>query len=103
MGPTRADPRATTEGDDVTAPELALPLRDAIAIPEAVHDGDFVLQIHRAQERAAQTLADYVVTDAIADAFDEGLTMVESTLAGRSASPAKLCDTTRVTVPASAT
>lgn len=61
--------------------DLSLPLRDAIDIPESVHDDDFVLQIHRAQLAAQQTLDDYVVTDSIVEAFDKGLTMVGSTLA----------------------
>ncbi|GHH78641.1 hypothetical protein [Promicromonospora soli] len=64
---------------------LALPLRDAISIPEAVHDDDFVLRIHEAQEAAEQTLRDYVVTDSIARAFDSGLTLVGSTLKGGAA------------------
>ena len=64
--------------------DLSLPLRDAIDIPLAVHDDDFVLQIHRAQEAAAQTLADYVVTESIADSFEKGLTLVEATLSSGS-------------------
>ena len=64
--------------------DLSLPLRDAIDIPLAVHDDDFVLQIHRAQEAASQTLADYVVTESIAEAFDKGLTLVEATLSSGS-------------------
>lgn len=67
----------------MTPTALSLPLRDAIDIPVAVHDDDFVLQIHRAQAAAAKTLDEYVVTDAIAGAFDKGLTMVEATLATR--------------------
>lgn len=64
--------------------DLSLPLRDAIDIPLAVHDDDFVLQIHRAQEAASQTLADYVVTESIAESFEKGLTLVESTLSSGS-------------------
>lgn len=71
-----------TEGFAMT--DLSLPLRDAIDIPLAVHDDDFVLQIHRAQEAASQTLADYVVTQSIAEAFDKGLTLVEATLSSGS-------------------
>jgi len=67
----------------MTPTDLSLPLRDAIDIPLAVHDDDYVLQIHRAQEAAEKTLNDYVVTDAIADAFDKGLKMVEAALATR--------------------
>ena len=64
--------------------DLSLPLRDAIDIPLSVHDDDFVLQIHRAQEAAAQTLASYVVTDSIADSFEKGLTLVEAALSSGS-------------------
>ncbi|MBY6687224.1 hypothetical protein HQ305_16820 [Rhodococcus sp. BP-149] len=67
-----------TEGVEMT--DLSLPLRDAISIPLAVHDDDFVLQIHRAQEAASQTLTDYVVTESIAESFEKGLTLVEATL-----------------------
>ncbi|QZH65412.1 DUF6079 family protein [Mycolicibacterium farcinogenes] len=71
-----------TEGVAMT--DLSLPLRDAIDIPYAVHDDDFVLQIHRAQEAASQTLADYVVTESIAESFEKGLTLVEATLSSGS-------------------
>ncbi|MDP9638991.1 putative ATPase [Rhodococcus cercidiphylli] len=60
--------------------DLSLPLRDAMNIPLAVHDNDFVLQIHRAQEAASQMLTDYVVTESIAESFEKGLTLVEATL-----------------------
>ncbi|KQU28756.1 DUF6079 family protein [Rhodococcus sp. Leaf233] len=71
-----------TEGVKMT--DLSLPLRDAINIPLAVHDDDFVLQIHRAQEAASQTLTDYVVTESIAESFEKGLTLVEATLSSGS-------------------
>lgn len=64
--------------------DLSLPLREAIDIPLAVHDDDFVLQIHRAQEAASQTLADYVVTESIAASFEKGLRLVEATLSSGS-------------------
>lgn len=60
--------------------DLSLPLCEAIDIPRAVHDDDFVIQVHRAQEAAAQTLSDYVVTESIAESFEKGLTLVEATL-----------------------
>jgi hypothetical protein len=50
--------------------DLSLPLRDAIDIPRAVHDRDFVIQVHWAQEAAAQTLADYVITESISESFE---------------------------------
>lgn len=64
--------------------DLSLPLRDAINIPLAVYDDDFVLQIHRAQEAAAQTLNDYVVTESIAGSFEQGLSLVEAALSSGS-------------------
>lgn len=73
---------AGTEGVAMT--DLSLPLRDAIDVPLAVHDDDFVLQIHRAQEAAAQTLDDYVVTESIAESFEKGLSLVEATLSSGS-------------------
>ena len=80
MSAAGRDPPA--EGFAMT--DLSLPLRDAIDIPLAVHDDDFVLQIHRAQEAASQTLADYVVTESIAESFEKGVTLVEATLSGGS-------------------
>lgn len=64
-----------------TAGALAMMLRDAIHVPEAVHDDDFVMRIHEGVPAAEQTLTDYVVTEKIAEAFDEGLTLVKSALA----------------------
>ncbi|MGF0227382.1 hypothetical protein ACQR3Q_16650 [Dietzia natronolimnaea] len=58
--------------------ELSLPLRDAIRIPEAVHDADFVLQLDKAQDQPEQTLNDYVVTPGTAAAFRDGLELVWS-------------------------
>ena len=69
----------------VTQVDLALPLRDAIDIPLAVHDADFVLQIDKAQEQPEQTLSDYVVTPGIAEAFQDGLELVEAAFANTSA------------------
>jgi hypothetical protein len=63
-----------------TAGALAMMLRDAIHVPEAVHDDDFVMRIHEGVPAAEQTLKDYVVTDKIAEAFGEGLTLVNSAL-----------------------
>ncbi|MEC5193206.1 MULTISPECIES: DUF6079 family protein [unclassified Arthrobacter] len=63
-----------------TAGALAMMLRDAIVVPEAVHDDDFVMRIHEGVPAAEQTLKDYVVTQKIAEAFGEGLTLVKSAL-----------------------
>lgn len=64
-----------------TSGALAMMLRDAIHVPEAVHDDDFVMRIHEGVPAAEQTLKDYVVTDKIAEAFDEGLGLVKSAIA----------------------
>lgn len=37
-------------------------LKDLIAIPERVHQGDFVLRLSEGVQHADQTLRDYVVT-----------------------------------------
>lgn len=58
--------------------DLTLPLREAIHVPEQVHADDFVLQLHRGVSAEERTLADYVVTDAIAASFDEALGLVQS-------------------------
>ncbi|MCK9795949.1 hypothetical protein M1843_19560 [Isoptericola sp. 4D.3] len=63
-----------------TAGALSMMLRDAIHVPEAVHDDDFVMRIHEGVPAAERTLKDYVVTEKIAEAFDEGLTLVKSAL-----------------------
>lgn len=63
-----------------TAGALSMLLRDAIRVPEAVHDDDFVMRIHEGVPAADRTLQDYVVTEKIAEAFDEGLTLVKSAL-----------------------
>ncbi|PJJ73862.1 hypothetical protein CLV28_1344 [Sediminihabitans luteus] len=55
-------------------------LRDAIDVPRSVHDDDFVMRIHEGVPAAERTLQDYVVTEKIAEAFDEGLTLVNSAL-----------------------
>ena len=64
-----------------TAGALSMMLRDAIHVPEAVHDDDFVMRIHEGVPAADRTLQDYVVTEKIAEAFGEGLTLVRSALA----------------------
>ncbi|WP_394159783.1 DUF6079 family protein [Galactobacter valiniphilus] len=65
----------------MTTPDLKLPLKDAITVPEHVHASDFVLQLHSGVDQATRTLDDYVVTDAIAKSFDEALALVQSAVA----------------------
>ena len=62
-------------------------LRDVIAIPERAGADDYVLRLTEGvgAGRLATTVAEYVVTDAIADAFDSALDLVAASLAdGRS-------------------
>ncbi len=68
-----------------TAGALAMMLRDAIHVPEAVHDDDFVMRIHEGVPAAERTVRDYVVTEKIAEAVGEGLTLVKSSLAAGNA------------------
>lgn len=56
-------------------------LRDAIAIPEHVSASDFVLKLDAGVEHAATTVAEYVVTDSLAAAFDAALGSVKAALA----------------------
>ena len=50
-------------------------LRDLIDIPERVHQGDFVLKLSEgvSDAHAAETVANYVVTDQLRRAFDDAL------------------------------
>ena len=54
-------------------------IRDLIQIPEQVHDGDFVLKLTQGIDVSQrQTVDDYVVTDQIAQAFNQALGLVAS-------------------------
>ena len=52
-------------------------LKDLIAIPERVHQGDFVLKLSEGVTHAEQTLRDYVVTPQLVDAFANALGFIE--------------------------
>ncbi|GAA2535801.1 hypothetical protein GCM10009860_15300 [Microbacterium mitrae] len=60
------------------------PLRDLIEIPERVEAADFVIKLDEGVARHTQTVKDYVVTDAIAEAIGEGLDLVAASLARQS-------------------
>lgn len=68
-------PMSTTPADSLT-----MMLRDAIVVPGAVHDDDFVMRIHEGVPAAAQTVKDYVVTEKIAAAIDEGLALAQAAM-----------------------
>ena len=54
-------------------------LRDLITIPERVHQGDFVLKLSEgvSDAHAAETVANYVVTDQLRRAFGEALGFIQ--------------------------
>ncbi|PRD67303.1 phage resistance protein [Malikia spinosa] len=52
-------------------------LKDLIAIPERVHQGDFVLQLSKGVTEPEQTLRDYVVTPQLVDAFANALGFIQ--------------------------
>jgi hypothetical protein len=54
-------------------------LRDLIAIPDAVHAGDFVLSLARGVGQKS-TITDYVVTEQLAVNFDRALGLIKSAL-----------------------
>lgn len=52
-------------------------LKDLIAIPGRVHQGDFVLQLSKGVTEPEQTLRDYVVTPQLVDAFGNALGFIQ--------------------------
>lgn len=54
-------------------------LRDLVAIPDTVHDGDFVLTLAKGVQ-AKSTITDYVVTEPLAANFDKALDLIKSAL-----------------------
>ena len=64
----------------MTDTTLNSPLRDLIDLPERVEAADFVIKLDEGVARHERTISDYVVTDAIAEAIGEGLSLVSSTL-----------------------
>ncbi|AMB59186.1 hypothetical protein [Microterricola viridarii] len=67
----------------MTALPLTTPLRDLISIPARANAADFVLRLDEGVARADRTLGDYVVTESIAESFDEALSMVEQAVTNR--------------------
>lgn len=53
-------------------------LKDLIHIPEQVNRGDFVLNLAEGVQNPEQTVKNYVVTEQLADAFDDALTFMRS-------------------------
>ncbi|WP_119727666.1 phage resistance protein [Thermomonospora amylolytica] len=64
-------------------------LRDVIEIPESVHAGDFVLTLSKGVGEDS-TITDYVVTDQLADCFDQALELIQSAVERRTSRAAYL-------------
>ena len=56
-------------------------IKDLIKIPEAVHRGDYVLKLTEGITRPAETVRDYVVTEQLANCFDDALRFIQGALA----------------------
>src|SRR6516165_1251940 len=55
-------------------------LADLMAIPERVHQGDFVLSLSEGLIRPGETVRDYVTTPELALCFDQALGMIRAAL-----------------------
>lgn len=66
--------------------------KDLIDIPEQVHKSDFVLKLSEGvtEDHREKTVRNYVVTPALADAFDRGLGLIKGSLAESSSMAAYL-------------
>ena len=65
-------------------------ISELIDVPEAVHSGDFVLDLSQGISHIDQTVRDYVVTPELAARFDEALSIIKSALASGSSKAAYL-------------
>jgi len=65
-------------------------IRELIAIPERVHQGDFVLQLTKGVTEPEQTLRDYVVTEQLVDAFNNALGFIQQAVETASSKAAYL-------------
>ena len=65
-------------------------ISELINVPEAVHSGDFVLDLSQGIAHMERTLHDYVVTPELAVRFDEALSIIKSALASGSSKAAYL-------------
>lgn len=75
-----------TAGQGAAEPAL---LRDLIEIPERVHAGDFVLQLSEGVHDPA-TVGEYVVTEQLAECFDQALHAIRSAVETRTSRAAYL-------------
>ena len=65
-------------------------ISELIEVPDAVHSGDFVLNLSQGISQIDQTVRDYVVTPELAARFDEALSIIKSALASTSSKAAYL-------------
>jgi hypothetical protein len=65
-------------------------IRELIAIPERVHQGDFVLKLSEGVSHAEQTLKDYVVTPQLVQCFDNALGFIKQAVDTRGSKAAYL-------------
>jgi hypothetical protein len=65
-------------------------ISELINVPEAVHSGDFVLDLSQGIAHMERTVRDYVVTPELAVRFDEALSIIKSALASGSSKAAYL-------------
>jgi hypothetical protein len=65
-------------------------IRELIAIPEQVHQGDFVLKLADGVTHAEATLRDYVVTRQLNECFNDALTFIKQAVQGGTSKAAYL-------------
>lgn len=65
-------------------------IRELIAIPEQVHQGDFVLKLAEGVAHAEATLRDYVVTPQLNACFNDALNFIKQSVQGGSSKAAYL-------------
>jgi hypothetical protein len=65
-------------------------IRELIAIPEQVHQGDFVLKLAEGVAHAEATLSDYVVTPQLNACFNDALNFIKQSVQGGTSKAAYL-------------
>jgi predicted ATPase len=65
-------------------------IRELIAIPEQVHQGDFVLKLADGVAHAETTLSDYVVTPQLNACFNDALNFIKQSVQGGTSKAAYL-------------
>ncbi|GAA5038876.1 DUF6079 family protein [Actinopolymorpha pittospori] len=63
---------------------------EVVEVPNAIHKGDFVLDLAQGVDDVEKTLRNYVVTPELAQRFDEALSLIKSALDDRSSKAAYL-------------